>query len=171
MALPSHIAFFKAMGATAIPISWAEVYTSLQTGVVDGQHNPLGQIIQNKIYEVQKYLSLTNHIFSTHWFLINENFMLSLPIEHQKIITDAALVAKIASRGITRIVASTDKGIPFLAKHMEIYQPSAKEKETFGAVTIPAMRAFIRDNMGETGVTLQNDFLKAIGDSKQKLGY
>jgi TRAP-type transport system periplasmic protein len=171
MALPSHIAFFKAMGATAIPISWAEVYTSLQTGVVDGQHNPLGQIIQNKIYEVQKYLSLTNHIFSTHWFLVNKEFMLSLPIEQQKIISDAALVAKIGSRGITRIVASTDKGIPFLAKHMEIYQPSAKEKETFAAVTIPAMRAFIRDNLGETGISLQNDFLKAIEDSKQKLGY
>lgn len=171
MALPSHIAFFKAMGASAIPISWAEVYTSLQTGVVDGQHNPLGQIIQNKIYEVQKYLSLTNHIFSTHWFLINEDFFRSLSGEQQKIVTDAALVAKVSSRGITRIVASTDKGIPFLAKRMEIYQPSVKEKETFAAVTIPAIRSFIKENLGEVGVALQNDFLKAIEDSRKKLGY
>ena len=171
MALPSHIAFFKAMGASAIPISWAEVYTSLQTGVVDGQHNPLGQIIQNKIYEVQKFLSLTNHIFSTHWFLVNEEFFRSLPIEHQKIVADAALVAKIASRGITRIVASTDKGIPFLAKRMEIYQPSAKERETFAAVAVPSMRSFVNDHLGDGGVALQNDFLKAVEDSRSKLGY
>ena len=171
MALPSHIAFFKAMGASAIPISWAEVYTSLQTGVVDGQHNPLGQIIQNKIYEVQKYLSLTNHIFSTHWFLINEDFFRSLSEEQQKIVTDAALVAKVASRGITRIVASSDKGIPFLAKQMEIYQPSVKEKERFAAVTIPAIRSFIKEDLGDAGVALQNDFLKAIEDSRRKLGY
>ena len=171
MALPSHIAFFKAMGASAIPISWSEVYTSLQTGVVDGQHNPLGQIIQNRIYEVQKYLSLTNHIFSTHWFLINEDFFRSLSGEQQKIVTDAALVAKVASRGITRIVASTDKGIPFLAKRMEIYQPSAKEKDTFAVVTIPAIRSFIKEDLGDAGVALQNDFLKAIEDSRIKFGY
>jgi tripartite ATP-independent transporter DctP family solute receptor len=171
MALPSHMAFFRALGASAIPISWAEVYTSLQTGVVDGQHNPLGQIIQNKIYEVQKYLSLTNHIFSTHWFLTNEDFFRSLSSEQQKIVTDAALVAKVASRGITRIVASTDKGIPLLAKRMEIYQPTAKEKEAFAAVVIPAMRSFIKNYLGDEGVALQNDFLKAIEESKKKLGY
>jgi TRAP-type transport system periplasmic protein len=171
MALPSHIAFFKAMGASAIPISWAEVYTSLQTGVVDGQHNPLGQIIQNKLYEVQKYLSLTNHIFSTHWFLINDDFFRSLPREQQKTVTDAALVAKVASRGITRIVVSTDKGIPFLAKRMEIYQPTVKEKETFAAITIPAMRSFIKETLGDGGVALQSDFLKAIEESRRKLGY
>lgn len=171
MALPSHIAFFKALGASAIPISWAEVYTSLQTGVVDGQHNPLGQIIQNKIYEVQKYLSLTNHIFSTHWFLINEDFFRSLSNEQQKIVSDAALVAKVASRGITRIVASTDRGIPFLAKRMDIYQPSAKEKESFAAVVVPAMRSFVKENLGAGGVAIQNDFLKAIEESKKRLGY
>jgi TRAP-type C4-dicarboxylate transport system substrate-binding protein len=171
MSLPSHIAFFKAMGASAIPISWAEVYTSLQTGVVDGQHNPLGQIIQNKIYEVQKYLSLTNHIFSTHWFLVNEDFYRSLSTNEQKIISDAALVAKVASRGITRIVASSEKGIPFLAKRMEIYQPSAQEKETFASVVVPAMQLFVRDNLGEGGIALQDEFLNAIRESKKKLGY
>lgn len=171
MTLPSHIAFFKAMGASAIPISWAEIYTSLQTGVVDGQHNPLGQIIQNKIYEVQKYLSLTNHIFSTHYFLVNEQWFQSLPNAQKNLVTDAARVAKIASRGITRIYASTDKGIPFLRKHMEVYQPSAIERQTFAIVTIPAMRKFIEGNLGETGVSLYNDYLRAIDESKKKLGY
>jgi TRAP-type transport system periplasmic protein len=171
MSLPSHIAFFQALGASAIPISWAEVYTSLQTGVVDGQHNPLGQIIQNRLYEVQKYLSLTNHIFSTHWFLVNEEWFQSLSELDKKIVTDAAHVAKAASRGITRVVASTDKGLPLLAKHMEVYQPTVGEREKFASITVPAMQMFIKENWGETGVSLQNEFLKAVEESKKNLGY
>jgi tripartite ATP-independent transporter DctP family solute receptor len=171
MALPSHIAFFKAMGASAIPIAWAEVFTSLQTGVVDGQHNPLGQIIHGKLYEVQKYLSLTNHIFSTHWFLINEDFFKALSPEEMKVVTDAARVAKTASRGITRIYLSTDKGLPFLAKQMQVYMPTPKERETFAKVTIPAMSQWVKENLGDTGVSFQNDFLEAIDESEKKLGY
>lgn len=171
MAMPSHIAFFKAMGATAIPIAWSEVFTAMQTGVVDGHHNPLGQIIYAKIYEVQKYLSLTNHIFSTHYFMINDEFFKGLTPEEKKVVLDAARVAKVAGRGITRTYLSTDKGLPFLAKHMEVYQPSPKERETFAKVAIPAMKQWVKENLKEEGVAYQNDFLKAIAESTKKLGY
>jgi TRAP-type transport system periplasmic protein len=171
MSLPSHIAFFKAMGASAIPIAWSEVFTSLQTGVVDGQHNPLGQIIHGKIYEVQKYLSLTNHIFSTHWLLMNEDFFKGLTPDEKKVVVDAGRVAKVASRGITRIYLSTDKGLPFLAKQMEVYQPSPKERETFAKVAIPAMKQWVKENLKDEGVAFQNDFLKAIEESSKRLGY
>ena len=140
------------MGAFAIPIAWSEVFTSLQTGVVDGQHNPLGQIIHGKIYEVQKYLSLTNHIFSTHWFLMNEDFFKGLTPDEKKVVIDAARVAKTASRGITRVYLSTDKGLPFLMKQMEVYQPSSKERETFAKVAIPAMQQWVKENLKDEGV-------------------
>jgi len=171
MALPSHIAFFKALGSSAIPISWAEVYTSLQTGVADGQHNPTVVILSGKLYEVQKYLTLTGHLWSTHWFLMNEGWFKSLTDEQKKIVTDAARTAKVAGRGITRIYESSEKGLPFLEKNMKVYQPSIKEKEGFASITIPTMKSFIKENLGEEGVALQRDFLKAIEDAKKKFGY
>jgi len=171
MTLPSHIAFFKSMGASAIPISWAEIYTSLQTGVVDGQHNPLGYIISGKVHEVQKYLTLTRHILATHWFMVNEDFLNSLSEENRKVVIDAAHVANMASRGISRIVGSTEKGLPFLMKHLEVYQPTSAELKSFSDVTIPEAQKFIEKALGKEGVALQNDFLKAIEESKKKLGY
>jgi TRAP-type transport system periplasmic protein len=54
---------FEAFGADATPMDFTEVYTALQTGVIDGQENPAELIVSNKLYEVQKYLSLTEHMF------------------------------------------------------------------------------------------------------------
>ena len=171
MAMPSHIAFFKAMGASAIPISWSEVFTAMQTGVIDGHHNPLGQIIYAKIYEVQKYLTLTNHIFSTHFFIMNAAFFNGLTPDEKAVVIDAARVAKVASRGIPRTYLSTEKGLPFLSKHMDVYQPTPKEQKTFAKVAIPAMQQWVKENLKQEGVDLQNGFLKAIADSTKKLGY
>jgi TRAP-type transport system periplasmic protein len=61
---PYFIALFQSLGASPTPINFAEVYSALQTGVVDGQENPLVLIDTAKLYEVQKYCSLTNHIWA-----------------------------------------------------------------------------------------------------------
>jgi tripartite ATP-independent transporter DctP family solute receptor len=61
---PYFIALFQRLGASPTPINFAEVYSALQTGVVDGQENPLVLIDTAKLYEVQKYCSLTNHIWA-----------------------------------------------------------------------------------------------------------
>jgi TRAP-type C4-dicarboxylate transport system substrate-binding protein len=171
MTLPSHIAFFDALGASAVPVSWAETYTALQTGVVDGQQNPIGYIISGNIYEVQKYLTMTNHLFTTHWFIVNDDFLKSLSEENRKIFYDAARVATVASRGITRIAQATGKGMPLLMKNLQVYQPTAAELQTFSAICIPASRKFVKEKMGDTIAALQDDMLKAIEESKKKLGY
>jgi len=62
---------FQSLGASPTPISLSELYTSLQTHVVDAQENPLVLIEQQKFYEVQKYVSLSNHIWSGYWTLVN----------------------------------------------------------------------------------------------------
>lgn len=171
MTLPSHIAFFRSMGASAIPTAWAEVYTALQTGVVEGQHNPFAPILGSKLYEVQKYLTLSGHIWSTHWFMVNDQWYKSLTIDQKQIIRNAATVGKICGRGITKIYESSDKGMAVIRKKTEVNQLSIKEKEKFGRVTIPAMREFIKKNLGEEGVDMQNDFLKAIAEAREKLNY
>jgi len=79
----------KALGANPVPIDWGELYTSLQTGAVDGQDNPLPGIKEGKFYEVTKSISLTNHVVGAVWPCINEDVWQSLDSDLQKILVDA----------------------------------------------------------------------------------
>jgi len=64
---------FKSLGASPSPIALSELYTSLQTHVIDAQENPLLLIAQQKFYEVQKYVSISDHIWSGYWTLFNQD--------------------------------------------------------------------------------------------------
>ena len=79
----------KALGANPVPIDWGELYTSLQTGAVDGQDNPLPGIKEGKFYEVTKSISLTNHVVGAVWPCINEEVWQSLTPDLQKVLVDA----------------------------------------------------------------------------------
>lgn len=172
MTLPSHIKVFEAMGASAIPISWAELYTSLQTGVIDGQHNPVGYIVQGKLQEVQKHMTLTGHMYAVGFFLVNDQWFQSLTLDQKNVVLDAARVAKTAARGMNSLVnADIEKGLPFLKKYMEIYKPSPAELKGFQDATIPPMRKYISETLGQEGTDLLNDYIKAVKESEQKLNY
>jgi tripartite ATP-independent transporter DctP family solute receptor len=74
---------FKSLGASPTGINFAEVYSALQTKVVDGQENPPAIISAAKLYEVQKYCSLTNHMWDGWWFLINRRAWQAVPADLQ----------------------------------------------------------------------------------------
>lgn len=76
----------KAIGANPTPISFSELYLALQTGVVDGQDNPLPSVESAKFYEVQKSISITNHLVDSVWPAINVDFWNELTAEEQEII-------------------------------------------------------------------------------------
>jgi TRAP-type transport system periplasmic protein len=76
---PLWTSMFKALDASPASINFNEVYSALQTRVVDGQENPLAIISTAKLYEVQKYCSLTNHMWDGFWFLANRRAWESLP--------------------------------------------------------------------------------------------
>ena len=86
---PAQIETFKALGATPTPMSFSELYTALQQGVVDGQENPLENIYNGKLYEVQDYVNVTHHIFNFAYVLISEKTWQRLSAEDQKLIADA----------------------------------------------------------------------------------
>ena len=67
-----HMALWKVMGADPTPMAWGEVFTALQQGTVDGQENPIPIIFVQKIYEVQKHLALTGHVFSPAMIAISK---------------------------------------------------------------------------------------------------
>lgn len=89
---------FKSLGAAPSPIALSELYTSLQTHVIDAQENPLLLIDQQKFYEVQKYVSLSDHIWSGYWTLFNPDVWNKLGKGVQEIITHEMSAAAIAAR-------------------------------------------------------------------------
>jgi len=127
---PLYVTLVKSLGASPTPIAWTEVYNALQTGVVDGQENPVSVIIYAKLYEVQKYITLDGHVYGVDWFLINEKFYQSLPDDLKYIVLDSAKISTAPSRGLQQLNSAV--GLAKLQEGgMEIYAPTEKEKELF----------------------------------------
>ena len=116
---PVYIDVFKTFGANPLPMSFSELYTALEQRTVDGQENPFSVILSNKFFEVQKYLSKTNHTYSTNIILVSKKFWDRLSPVEQKILQDAAIEARDYQRKVSREQA--DKAIAELgAKGMQI---------------------------------------------------
>ncbi|GLK72955.1 TRAP transporter substrate-binding protein [Ancylobacter dichloromethanicus] len=90
---PVHIAAFKELGAAPIPMVWGEVFTSLSQGVIDAQENPVTIIYSNSLWEVQKYLTLTRHVYGPHVALFSKIAWDRLTPDQQKILTEAMIEA------------------------------------------------------------------------------
>ncbi|GAB6059957.1 TRAP transporter substrate-binding protein [Desulfonatronum parangueonense] len=162
MTLDTHQAMINALGAQPAPIAWAELYTALQTGVADGQMNPVPIIAFAKFNEVQRYLSLTGHLFAPYVWAVNMKFWDSLTSEEQTIVQNAARSAIVAGRGISRIIEASDRGLPALAKNMEVNALTPEQKAAFQAQAMPAVKQIIADKHGDEGVAMMNAFLEAI---------
>ncbi len=94
MEVKSHQEAFEALGATTTPMAWGEVFTSLQQGVIDGQENPIPILQSSKLYEVQKYVSLTGHVYSPTALMIGDQIWSQLSKKDQQIVLDAAKKAQ-----------------------------------------------------------------------------
>lgn len=77
---------FKSLGAAPTPINFSELYTALQTRVVDGQENPLANIEFARFFEVQKYLSMSSHMWGGYWLLAENQWWSSIPADAQAIV-------------------------------------------------------------------------------------
>jgi TRAP-type C4-dicarboxylate transport system substrate-binding protein len=131
---------FKAYGANPSPMELKEVFVALQTGVMDGQENPLTQIYSQKFQEVQKFLSMTGHVYTPAYLTAGASWS-RLPPDVQKTIADTAkeiepdilalaakldgeLIGKMKQSGIQ--VNDADKPA-FVAASKSIYEEFAKE--------------------------------------------
>ena len=110
------------LGATPIPIAFSNVYNAFQRGIIDGQENPMTTIRAMKYYEVQKYLSLTSHVYSSAVVIMNTSMFNGLSKVNQKILLDAAKEAGQFERKYVEIKEIED--IQFLKSHgMKMSQP------------------------------------------------
>ena len=95
---PLWTSMFQALGASPVTINFAEVYSALQTKIADGQENPLNLIETAKLYEVQKFCSLTNHMWDGFWLLANKRAFDRIPAEAQAVMAREFKAAAMAER-------------------------------------------------------------------------
>jgi len=136
-----RVKMFQAYGANPSPMKFSEVFTALQTGVMDGQENPLTQIYSAKFQEVQKYLSLTGHVYTPAYVTVGAKKWATLPDDVRKILEDTAkesqafvyaaaekddtdLLAKLKTAGMQ--VNTPDKNA-FIAASKAVYEEFARE--------------------------------------------
>ena len=85
-----RVKMFKAYGANPSPLSFSEVFVALQTGTFDGQENPLAQIASGKFQEVQKYLSMTGHVYTPAYVTVSTQYWAKLPEDVRKVLEETA---------------------------------------------------------------------------------
>ena len=136
-----RVKMFQTYGANPSPMKFSEVFTALQTGVMDGQENPFTQIYSAKFQEVQKFISLTGHVYTPAYVTVGTKKWDSLPADVRKILEDTAketqafvyekaakddedLLAKIKAAGVT---VNTPNKDAFVAASKPVYDEFAKE--------------------------------------------
>jgi tripartite ATP-independent transporter DctP family solute receptor len=121
---PLWTSMFKALDAAPTSINFAEVYSALQTKIVDGQENPLAIISTAKLFEVQKYCSLTNHMWDGFWFLANKRAWDRLPADLRAIVAKHINAAALKERAdVAELNANLQKELA--TKGMAFNQPDA----------------------------------------------
>ncbi len=120
---PLWTSMFRAFGAAPASINFSEVYSALQTKVVEGQENPLAIISTAKLYEVQKYCSLTNHMWDGFWFLANRRAWQAVPADLQAIVAKHINAAALKERAdVAKLNAGLQKDLA--AKGLVFNQPA-----------------------------------------------
>lgn len=146
--IPLYVEMVKGMGGVPTPVAWPETPGALKTGVVDGEENPVSVILASKFYELQKYLTLDQHVYGTDFILINDAFFKGLPPEQQAILKRAAIVAGVAGRAIQEINSAA--GVAELQKDgMQVYKPNAEEMQQFKEKAQTPVLAYLKTRVDQ----------------------
>ena len=156
---PLFIATGEALGSVPTPMAFNEVYQAFQQGVVDGQHNPPANIWNYKIHEVQKYLSVTNHMTGPDPLLVNKDWYDTLPEDLQQLFDEVAVEALALSDQLAR-QAETDL-LEKLSAEMEVNYLTEEAMDGFRSAVLPVYQQFI-----DAGDFSQEDVDRARAASK-----
>jgi TRAP-type transport system periplasmic protein len=165
MESPSYIAMVKGLGANPTPITWTELYSALQQNVVDGQENPINNIMAAKLYEVQKYLTLDGHTYGLHPWIMNNDLWNSLSTKNQQIIKDAAQMAVVAHRSASTM--ADVNGLEFLREQgVKIYAPTSDELEEFRRLTQEPVIEYLKEKIKGDWISELQENIKEIEKKK-----
>jgi tripartite ATP-independent transporter DctP family solute receptor len=138
-----RVKMFKAYGANPSPLAFSEVFVALQTGVMDGEENPLAQIYPARFYEVQKYLSMTGHVYTPAYVTAGASWS-RLPADVQKILADTAVEMQPV---VYKIAADLDESLYKKLKDAGM-QINEADKDAFIRASKPIYDEFAKDVPG-----------------------
>ncbi|HRF07039.1 MAG TPA: TRAP transporter substrate-binding protein [Xanthobacteraceae bacterium] len=157
---PVYLETFRALKANPVPMNFAELYTALENKTVDGQENPFSVILSNKFFEVQKFLSPTNHTYSLNIVMVSKKFWDSLSADEQKLIRDTFAEMQGQHYKATRDAA--EKSLAELrARGMNYNEIAPAEYQRMQAATKPVFEKFSAE-YDQTKVKLFNEELARI---------
>lgn len=152
----------SSLGGSPTPISFGELYGALKNKTVDGQDNALSLVDLFKYYQVQKYITVDNHVYAVSAMIVNDKFYQSLPKDLQQVVENAQKVALAVNRGVSRYTdhAAMDN----LRKNgMEITVLTATERQQFKAKAQAPVLDWLRKEVGNDWV---DGMLKAADAAK-----
>lgn len=145
---PVYLQMFNDAGANAVPLPFSELFTAMETGAVDGQENPYTTILSSKFYEVQKYLTVSNHVYSPWIVLVSKKWWDGLSQDEQKILAEAAIASRDFERKDTR--EQSQKALEELkAKGMGVSELPEGEIAKLREIAAPATKSVI-DSIGQS---------------------
>jgi TRAP-type transport system periplasmic protein len=140
---PFHMQAFRTIGVLPTPMAFPELFSALQQGTVDGQENPIGNIVAAKLYQVQKHLTLTGHLYSPAMVLMSPAAYNKMTPEDRKLIVEIAREGAKVTRA--RVEQLEKEGLQELRKvGMQIRELSPAEKEAFKKAMAPAYADFAK---------------------------
>jgi tripartite ATP-independent transporter DctP family solute receptor len=157
---PMYIDMFNAMGANAVPLSFSELFTALESKTVDGQENPVNTIESSKFYEVQKYLSVTNHVYSPWIVLASKKWWDGLNADEKKAVMESAVASRDFERKDSRAEA---------ARAMEDLKKKGMQVTTVSEPELEKMRATARPAVTKFAAAGHADLVKALDAEVAKL--
>jgi tripartite ATP-independent transporter DctP family solute receptor len=139
---PVFLDTFKSFKANPVPMPFAELYGALESRAVDGQENPFAVILSNKFFEVQKFVSATNHVYAANIVLVSKRFWDKLSPAEQKVLSEAADESRRYQRELSR--AAAQKAVAELqARGMQYNEVSAAEQARMRQIARPVTEKFL----------------------------
>jgi TRAP-type transport system periplasmic protein len=145
---PIYIELMKSLGANPVPLNFPELYGALESKAVDGQENPLAIIETSKFPEVQKYLSLTRHVYTAMPVLMSKKTWDSMSETERKIIVDSEKEARTFQRKVAQSVEA--RTLENLKKQMQVNDISPAEMARLRQKVQPVIDKFTKEEVGET---------------------
>lgn len=160
----NHMASFSALGANPTPVAFSELYMALSQKTVDAQENPIANVTDKKLYEVQKYLSLTNHIYDAMPLVCNLDYWNKLPAKYQTAVQAGAIYGMEYSRFCNEERES--EILEFVAKQgMTVNEVTADARAEMAATAQPAVQAQVAKDLSQDTVTqYMNDVKNVLSD-------
>jgi tripartite ATP-independent transporter DctP family solute receptor len=143
--------FIESVGGSPITVPYVELYTAVQTGMVDGFELELFGCVDYRIYEAVKYLTLTYHSYDTIFHVINESWFKKLPDKYKKIILDASRIGTVVSRGVVQNTIPAMVDI-VRSKGLEIYVVKPEDTSHIAKVAKPACLKTAEETIGKEWV-------------------